>query len=63
MILITGCAGFIGFHLAQKLLIQKKKVIGIDNIDKAKKMINWNPKTNLKSSIKKFVDWYKINNV
>ena len=33
MILITGCAGFIGFHLAQKLLIQKKKVIGIDNID------------------------------
>ena len=33
MILITGCAGFIGFHLAQKLLIEKKKVIGIDNID------------------------------
>ena len=33
MILITGCAGFIGFHLAQKLLNKKKKVIGIDNID------------------------------
>ena len=33
------------------------------NIDKAKKTINWNPKTNLKSGIKKFVDWYKINNV
>ena len=33
MILITGCAGFIGFHLAQKLLKEKKKVIGIDNID------------------------------
>lgn len=33
------------------------------NIDKAKKTINWNPKTSLKSGIKKFVDWYKINNV
>lgn len=33
MILITGCAGFIGFHLAKKLLINKKKVIGIDCIN------------------------------
>jgi len=33
MILITGCAGFIGFHLAKKLLINKKKVIGIDCVD------------------------------
>ena len=33
MILITGCAGFIGFHLAKKLLKRKKKVLGIDNID------------------------------
>ena len=33
-ILITGCAGFIGFSLAQKLLSNKKhKVIGIDSID------------------------------
>ena len=33
MILITGCAGFIGFHLAKKLLKSNKKVIGIDCID------------------------------
>ena len=33
-ILITGCAGFIGYHISQKLLKYKKyNVIGIDNID------------------------------
>ena len=31
-ILITGCAGFIGMHLAQKLL-QKYEVVGVDNIN------------------------------
>ena len=29
MILVTGCAGFIGFHLTKKLLLGNKKVIGI----------------------------------
>tara|TARA_Y200000002_G_C22587935_1_gene623828 strand:+ start:171 stop:1136 length:966 start_codon:yes stop_codon:yes gene_type:complete len=34
-ILITGVAGFIGFHLAKKLLNQKNyEIIGIDNFDK-----------------------------
>tara|TARA_B100000886_G_scaffold330455_1_gene280912 strand:- start:4041 stop:5051 length:1011 start_codon:yes stop_codon:yes gene_type:complete len=32
-ILITGTAGFIGFHLANKLLKKKINVIGIDNIN------------------------------
>ena len=33
-ILLTGCAGFIGFNLAKKLLHNKKnKIIGIDNIN------------------------------
>ena len=33
-ILITGAAGFIGFHLAKRFLNQKNiKVIGIDNIN------------------------------
>ena len=31
MILITGSAGFIGFHLAEYYLKQKLKVIGVDN--------------------------------
>ena len=33
MILITGCAGFIGFSLTKKLLSKNHKVLGIDNID------------------------------
>ena len=32
-ILITGCAGFIGFHLSNFLLKKKIDVIGIDNLD------------------------------
>ncbi len=33
MYLITGAAGFIGFHTCEKLLRKNKKVYGIDNID------------------------------
>ena len=33
MILITGSAGFIGFHLAEKLLKNNINVIGLDNIN------------------------------
>ena len=33
MFLVTGCAGFIGSSLVRKLLIKKKKVIGIDNLN------------------------------
>ena len=33
MILITGVAGFIGFHLSKKLLKKNLKVIGIDNLN------------------------------
>ncbi len=29
------------------------------NTNKAKKLINWKPKTNLDKGIKKFVEWYK----
>ena len=32
-ILVTGAAGFIGFHLCQKLLSQGETVIGIDKLD------------------------------
>jgi len=30
-IVITGCAGFIGYHAAKHLLERGHKVIGIDN--------------------------------
>ena len=32
-ILITGAAGFIGFHLSKKLVSENYNVIGIDNIN------------------------------
>ena len=32
-ILVTGSAGFIGFHVAKKLLAQGHKVVGLDNIN------------------------------
>lgn len=30
--LVTGCAGFIGFHLAKRLLEQGERVVGLDNL-------------------------------
>ncbi len=32
-LLVTGCAGFIGFHLARRLLDEGRPVIGIDNLN------------------------------
>ena len=32
-ILVTGSAGFIGFHLCQKLLKEEKPLIGFDNFN------------------------------
>ena len=32
-ILITGVAGFIGFHLANKLLKSNHKIYGVDNLN------------------------------
>src|SRR6476659_6837446 len=32
-ILVTGAAGFIGFHVARRLLAEGRKVIGLDNLN------------------------------
>jgi UDP-glucuronate 4-epimerase len=31
------------------------------SIEKAKDLLGWKPKTNLKSGLKKFIDWYQLN--
>ena len=33
MIMITGCAGFIGFHVSNFYLSKGVKIIGIDNLN------------------------------
>src|SRR3982751_2105483 len=33
MILVTGCAGFIGFHVAQRLLQRGEQILGLDNVN------------------------------
>ena len=32
-ILLTGAAGFIGFHVAKRLLAQGHRVVGVDNLN------------------------------
>ena len=32
-ILVTGCAGFVGFHLSKLLIAKNIEVVGIDNIN------------------------------
>ena len=33
-ILVTGAAGFIGFHLSRRLLERGESVVGVDNLNK-----------------------------
>ena len=33
MILVTGSVGFIGYHLCKKLIVNNKRLVGIDNIN------------------------------
>src|SRR5215470_18636833 len=33
-VLVTGCAGFIGFHVSQRLLATGHEVLGIDNLNR-----------------------------
>jgi Nucleoside-diphosphate-sugar epimerases len=54
-ILITGAAGFIGFHLSKKLIQNKYEVIGIDNLDN---YYDVNLKKNRIKELKKYKNFY-----
>ena len=57
-ILVTGCAGFIGSHLCEKLVNENYNVIGLDNLSNGKI-------SNLKSLKKEnkfhFIDYELVN--
>ena len=60
-ILITGCAGFIGYHLARKLINKNNHVIGIDNLNNYyDRNLKINRIKNLKSLDKKNFKFLKI---
>ena len=58
-VLVTGCAGFIGFHLSKKLINQSYKVCGVDNLND---YYDVNIKKNRLKILKKFknFNFYKI---
>ena len=59
-ILITGCAGFIGFHLCEKLLSKKNiKIIGIDSINRYYDVKLKNKRLNILKKKNNF-NFYKI---
>ena len=61
-ILITGAAGFIGFHLCKKLIEKKMNVIAIDNINNyySQKLKRDRINLLLKNKNKKFLNFKKI---
>ena len=52
-VLVTGCAGFIGFHVAKSLLADGYLVVGVDNLndyyDVNLKKPDWSNYRNLQS--------------
>lgn len=49
-VLVTGCAGFIGFHLAHRLLGEGRRVVGLDNVnDYYDVTLKWNRVEQLKN--------------
>ena len=57
-ILVTGCAGFIGSHVSEKLLQLGYEVIGIDNINSY-----YDPMQKLKNLeiLNKYENFYQCN--
>jgi len=72
-IIITGTAGFIGFHTgkqANKNMMEMQLgdiPVTYADISKAKRLLDWEPKTSIEEGIKRFVEWFTtgklINNI
>jgi UDP-glucuronate 4-epimerase len=49
-VLVTGCAGFIGFHLALRLLSEARRVVGVDSVNEYYDVkLKWNRLRRLQS--------------
>jgi UDP-glucuronate 4-epimerase len=57
-ILVTGVAGFIGYHLARRLLDDGMQVYGIDNLNNYYD-VGLKRDRLMEMGIKHFVQWYK----
>ena len=57
-ILVTGCAGFIGFSLVKELIkIKKYKVIGLDNLNNISRDIKLKK---LRLKLRKKIDFFNL---
>lgn len=58
-VLVTGCAGFIGFHLSKKLLATENIVVGLDNLNE---YYDLNLKKSRLALLQKFTNFHFIQN-
>ena len=63
-LLVTGAAGFIGFHTARRLLERGEEVVGLDlpdtwaDVEALARDVGYRPSTDLETGVKQFVEWY-----
>jgi len=67
-VLVTGAAGFIGFHLSTRLLERGTAVLGFDNVNPyftpldTSALESWTgfkPNTPIQDGVTRFVAWYR----